>query len=140
MLFGAAVFLSLEPDTFSNMYESYYFCAITLTTIGYGDFTVSSPGAKIFLIFYGIVGIALISKLLQVVQDEMQDLTEGRVICAKKLFCCKQSSKTWSDEVSFFVVVFCFVICFGFDVGVVELVFFMFLPLKTLCCALLYCL
>jgi len=112
MLFGAAVFLSLEPDTFSNMYESYYFCAITLTTIGYGDFTVSSPGAKIFLIFYGIVGIALISKLLQVVQDEMQDLTEGRVICAKKLFCCKQSSKTWSDEVRFCVYVFCFVILF----------------------------
>ena len=135
MLFGAAVFLSLEPDTFSNMYESYYFCAITLTTIGYGDFTVSSPGAKIFVIFYGIVGIALISKLLQVVQDEMQDLTEGRVTCAKKLVCCKKSSKTWSDEVSFCVVVLmflCFCVCDIF-VGV-EHVFFVLTIKNSLLC------
>jgi Ca2+-binding EF-hand superfamily protein len=100
MLFGAIAFAEIEPKVFSNYWESFYFCAITLTTIGYGDFTVNSEAGKIFLIFYCIFGIALVSKLLDSLQEEIEDATEARITFIKDRCCCKKTKKHWTDEVS----------------------------------------
>ena len=97
MLFGAGVFFSLEPETFGTLWHAYYFCAISLTTIGYGDYCVSTPGAKIFLIFYCILGVALVTKFLAGVQKEMSKATRARVLCAQRMSCCRKSSEKWSD-------------------------------------------
>ena len=105
MFFGSLVFHHMEPGTFPTYWESYYFAAISLTTIGYGDFCVSTWQAKIVLIFYGVLGIALVSKFLANVQTEMSASTHGRVDCAKKLVCCKESTEAWPDQVWLVILV-----------------------------------
>lgn len=41
--------------------DSFYFCTITLTTIGYGDITPHTDTGKLFTIFYVLVGIGIIA-------------------------------------------------------------------------------
>lgn len=41
--------------------DSLYFSVITLTTVGYGDIVPTTDAAKIFTIFYVLIGISLIA-------------------------------------------------------------------------------
>lgn len=44
-----------------NWLDAFYFCTITLTTVGYGDITPTTDAAKLFTIFYVIIGIGIIA-------------------------------------------------------------------------------
>ena len=48
--------------------DSVYFVVVTLTTVGYGDLTPTTPVTKIITIFYGLNGIILILMLFDVVR------------------------------------------------------------------------
>lgn len=41
--------------------DSLYFSVITLTTVGYGDFSPTTDGGKIFTIFYVLFGIGIVA-------------------------------------------------------------------------------
>ncbi len=41
--------------------NSLYFSVITLTTVGYGDFSPQTPAGKIFTMLYIMIGLGLIS-------------------------------------------------------------------------------
>lgn len=49
--------------------DSAYFSVITLTTIGYGDFSPQTDGGKIFTIFYIVVGIGIILSFVNTVYN-----------------------------------------------------------------------
>lgn len=54
--------------------DSVYFSVITLTTIGYGDFSPETDEGKLFTIFYIIIGIGIILSFINTVYrhyDEM---------------------------------------------------------------------
>ena len=55
--------------------DSLYFVIITLTTIGFGDFTPTQPITKVLTIFYGLNGIAILLMLL----DEMRRIRQKRL-------------------------------------------------------------
>jgi len=59
VLVSGAVFYHLV-EHFSWL-NSFYFCTITLTTIGYGDIVPTTPAGKLFTIFYVIIGIGIIA-------------------------------------------------------------------------------
>ena len=48
-----------------NLLNSVYFCVITLTTIGYGDFTPKTDLGKLFTIFYAFAGIGILATFIQ---------------------------------------------------------------------------
>ncbi|HSW79422.1 MAG TPA: potassium channel family protein [Candidatus Saccharimonadales bacterium] len=58
LCFGAIFFHIVEHW---KWLDSFYFCTITLTTIGYGDFVPTTDAGKMFDMFYVLVGIGIIA-------------------------------------------------------------------------------
>ena len=50
--------------------ESLYFCVVTVTTVGFGDFSPTTPGTQIFTIFYILTGFGVFVALLTSVAQE----------------------------------------------------------------------
>lgn len=53
--------------------DSLYFSIITLTTIGYGDFSPQTNGGKVFTIFYILLGIGIILGFVNTVYHHYTD-------------------------------------------------------------------
>lgn len=73
---GTALFHWLEGWSWV---DSVYFVVITLTTIGYGDFSPTTPLTKLITVFYGLNGVILLLVLFDVVRQ-----VRGWTIEAKK--------------------------------------------------------
>ncbi len=50
-----------------SIIDSFYFSVVTLTTVGYGDFTPQTDAGKLFTIFYIVIGIGIIFAFLNTV-------------------------------------------------------------------------
>ena len=57
LFFGTMAYHHLEGWGYL---DSLYFSIITLTTVGYGDFSPQTTGGKMFTIFYIFLGIGII--------------------------------------------------------------------------------
>lgn len=44
--------------------DAFYFCVVTLATVGYGDITPKTDAGKIFTSFYILVGVSIIGTFL----------------------------------------------------------------------------
>lgn len=74
-LFFAISILTLSVITFGAIFyhiveklkwlDSFYFCVITLTTVGYGDIVPHTDPGKIFTIFYVLTGVGIIATFAQ---------------------------------------------------------------------------
>ena len=79
ILIGAVIYHWLEGWSWL---DSFYFVVITLTTIGYGDFSPTTPLAKLITIFYSINGVIMLLFLFDMVRtvrgwQHGQQLTTG---------------------------------------------------------------
>lgn len=65
---STAVLVFYIPDSSQTPYiDALYFTMATLTTTGFGDITLSSPGGKLFSVFIMVVGVALFVRLAQAI-------------------------------------------------------------------------
>jgi len=59
--------------------DAFYFATITLTTIGYGDFSPKTDLGKLFTIPYAIMGIGILGAIINTVsQRRMEKMKERR--------------------------------------------------------------
>lgn len=66
---GALVYSYLEGWSYL---DSLYFAAITLSTVGYGDFSPQTDGGKVFTIIYIGIGVGLILTFINTVYQHFQ--------------------------------------------------------------------
>jgi voltage-gated potassium channel Kch len=59
VLSGGAVFYHFVEGL--SWLDSFYFCTITLTTVGYGDISPHTVAGKLFTIFYILAGIGILA-------------------------------------------------------------------------------
>ena len=64
LIIGTVVYHSLEGW---GWIDSLYFSTITLTTVGYGDFSPQTDGGKLFTIFYIMLGVGIILSFVNAV-------------------------------------------------------------------------
>ena len=65
ILLGATIYHWLEGWSWL---DSFYFVVITLTTIGFGDFTPTTSVSKLITIFYSINGVIMLLFLFDLVR------------------------------------------------------------------------
>ena len=58
--------------------DSFYFCTITLTTIGYGDISPKTDIGKLFTIPYAIVGIGILGAIINVLNQRRLERVKNR--------------------------------------------------------------
>ena len=73
--FGSVVYHFLEGWSWIN---SIYFSVITLTTVGYGDFSPQTDEGKLFTIFYIIIGIGIILSFINTVYNHYSTIKSKR--------------------------------------------------------------
>lgn len=54
--------------------DSLYFSVITLTTIGYGDFSPATDLGKIFTLFYIVIGLGMILSFIQIIYSHFNEI------------------------------------------------------------------
>ena len=64
---GTVIFMFIEG--FSAV-DSFYFCFITLSTIGYGDLSPATDLGKIVTVIYGIAGLGIIAALVSAIATQ----------------------------------------------------------------------
>ncbi|KAF4514083.1 UNVERIFIED_CONTAM: hypothetical protein B566_EDAN018970, partial [Ephemera danica] len=64
---GAVLFTFWEDWTF---FEGFYFCFITMTTIGFGDLVPQEPEYMLICTMYILVGLALTSTIIELVRRQ----------------------------------------------------------------------
>ncbi|RYH10489.1 two pore domain potassium channel family protein [archaeon] len=73
LLFGAAMFAATEGWAFD---KAFYFAAVTITTVGYGDLHVSQPSTKWFNLVYMLIGVPIIAVSMQKIASLKRHLEE----------------------------------------------------------------
>ena len=57
ILIGTLFYMKVEKW---SLIDSVYFCVITLTTVGYGDLSPTTPISRIFTVVYILIGIGIL--------------------------------------------------------------------------------
>jgi voltage-gated potassium channel len=71
LVISSLVSYTLEPDTFGNVFNSFWWVMTTVTTVGYGDYYPHTIAGKCFGIVLYIFGISLISIIISKVADSI---------------------------------------------------------------------
>jgi voltage-gated potassium channel len=66
-LFSGTVFYSLVEGW--SPLDSFYFCIITLTTVGYGDLAPTTAVGKVFTVLYILVGLGILLTFIDAVAE-----------------------------------------------------------------------
>ena len=67
--------------------DALYFCAVSISTVGYGDISPSSTGMRVFVVFYILVGVGYIFVLLsEVLAGFLEAYRQTALACVGFIF------------------------------------------------------
>ncbi|GGF93360.1 hypothetical protein GCM10010912_42900 [Paenibacillus albidus] len=78
IMVSATIAFLLEPDTFGNWFNAFYWVMTTMATVGYGDFFAKTALGKGFTMFLYIFGIGLLSLVIGKVIDSISEVQRRR--------------------------------------------------------------
>ncbi len=70
------VFYSLAEDW--TWIDALYFSVITLTTVGYGDLSPTTPATKLFTILYIVLGLSMFAGFIQLTAQKQREIQQQR--------------------------------------------------------------
>ena len=81
LIFTAGITIALGTFAFHHLegwsyVDSLYFSVVTLTTVGFGDFSPSTTYGKLFAIVYIFIGIGIILNFINVAFDHYTNKTK----------------------------------------------------------------
>jgi potassium channel subfamily K, invertebrate len=68
LAFGAVLLIIWEDDW--EFFDGFYFCFVTMTTIGFGDLVPSKPNYMLLCTMYILIGLALTSTIIELVRRQ----------------------------------------------------------------------
>lgn len=60
IIFSTIIMTIIEPETFANYFDSFWWVMTTVTTVGYGDYYPVSIAGRMYAVFLYFIGIGLI--------------------------------------------------------------------------------
>lgn len=78
--------------------ESFYFSVVTLSTVGYGNLTPTTPLSMLFTSFYILVGVATVVAALTVIGTEIMNNREAKIISILEKRKQKHEKKKGQEE------------------------------------------
>ena len=80
MVLGGIVLQWLEPGEISKDDNPYWWAIVTMTTVGYGDFSPATPAGRMFAVLIMFIGISLVSLLTASISSIFvaQKIREGK--------------------------------------------------------------
>lgn len=80
MALGGVILQWLEPGDISKDDNPYWWAIVTMTTVGYGDFSPETPAGRIFAVLIMFIGISLVSLLTASISSIFvaQKIREGK--------------------------------------------------------------
>ena len=101
--FGLMIFFVEVPITgkFGNVFSAMYWAVITLTTVGYGDYTPTSPGGQVIAGACAVCGILMLALPIGIIASEFNNFYDHHKY-AKKYYkeniYCSNSTKVCSKS------------------------------------------
>jgi len=59
--------------------DSFYFTVVTLATVGYGDFSPTTPASKIFTVVYIFLGVGFFVTFVSILAKDRQRIFKNRI-------------------------------------------------------------
>lgn len=78
IVISATIAFVLEPDTFHNWFNAFYWVMTTMATVGYGDYFAETVSGKVLTIFLYIFGIGLLSLVIGKIIDSIAEMQRRR--------------------------------------------------------------
>lgn len=93
---GVSFYMQVEGWRFV---DAFYFCVMTLTTVGYGDVTPEKDVSKIFTSFYVLLGIGIIVAFVNIVAKHgLEGYQARQAEIEKRRRAIKHKSEASTDE------------------------------------------